>query len=268
MTIITSRQNPIVAKFREVTRSHRNERERILLEGSTLIDDARRANVPLEVAVFATDESKKRSRDSNVLANKLRLLGVDVILASNSVLAALSPAHEPSGAVAIGIHQPIALQNVFTDGGLVLAPIGVQDPGNVGAVIRSADAGSASGIVVTGGSADPFGWRALRGAMGSTFRLPVVDIDNLDQVVNMAKKYNTSVLAAVPKGGTSIYTVDLTGNKLVLLGNEGSGLNNQVVSYADNLITVPMRDPVNSLNTAVAASLIVYEANRQRKHKL
>jgi len=265
VTIITSRQNSIVARFREVTRSHRNNRERILLEGLTLINDARKANVPLEVAVFSTDESKKRSRELHTLANRLKLLGVDVIRASNSVLEALSPAHEPSGVVAIGIHQPIALRNVFADGGLVLAPIGVQDPGNVGAIIRSADAGSASGIVVTGGSADPFGWRALRGAMGSTFRLPVVDIDNLDRVVNMARKRNASVLAAVPKGGSSIYTIDLTGDLLVLLGNESSGLNSQVASYANNLITVPMRNSVNSLNTAVAASLIIYEANRQRK---
>ena len=167
--------------------------------------------------------------------------------------------------MAIATHRPIALRHVLNGRGLTLAPVGVQDPGNVGAIIRAADAGAASGVVVTAGSADPFGWRALRGAMGSSFRLPVADIDHVHAAVEAARERGIGVVAAVPRGGSSLYTLDLTKPLLVLLGSEGSGLDDDVVSLADARMTIPMRPPVQSLNTAVAAALIVYEARRQRR---
>ena len=265
MKTITSRQNPLVARFRAVARAHRSNRQQILLEGTRLIDDAREAGTPLEVAVVSSGELRRRNRKLMALSDALAGGGVEVVAASDAVLAALSPVRSPSGAVAIAAHRPRALRDVFTSRGLVLALVGVKDPGNVGAIVRAADAGAVSGVLVTAGSADPFGWRALRGAMGSSFRLPVVDVDNIGLTVEAARERGAGVLAAVPRGGASLYSIDLTRPQLVLLGSEGSGLNDEVVSLADTWLTVPMRQPVQSLNTAVAAALIIYEARRQRR---
>ncbi len=197
------------------------------------------------------------------LADALAASGADVFAASESVLAAASPVRTPSGAVALATHRPHAPEQIMDDlrRGLVVGVVGVQDPGNVGAIVRAADAGAARAVVVTGGSADPFGWRALRGAMGSSFRLPVTAIDDIRSLVEDVRARGIPVVAAVPRGGTGMYEADLTGSRLVLLGQEGAGLSQDV--GADVRVSVPMRREVDSLNVAVAAALIIYEARRQ-----
>ena len=254
-----------MARFRAVAHARRSNRHHVLLDGARLIDDARKAGVRLEVAVFSLGALRHRDRLLANLADRLAKLGVEVMAASASVLAAVSPVRAPSGAVALASHRPATLKQAFARSGLVLAPVGVQDPGNVGAIIRAGDAGAAAGVLVTDGSADPFSWRSLRGAMGSTFRLPVVDIGDVGAAIDAARRHGATVLAAVPRGGSSLYDTDLTPPRLVLLGGEGSGLSREIVKAADGRISIPMRRPVESLNTATAAAVIVYEARRQRQ---
>ena len=148
----------------------------------------------------------------------------------------------------------------------VVAPVGVQDPGNLGAIIRTAEAAGAAGVAVTGRSADPFGWKALRGAMGSTFRLPVADGGDPAAVVEAARAAGFRVLAAVPRGGPAPHEADLGGRRLLLVGGEGAGLR-PVADLADAAISVPMAPPVDSLNVAVAAGVILYEARRQHARR-
>jgi TrmH family RNA methyltransferase len=140
----------------------------------------------------------------------------------------------------------------------------VQEPGNVGAIVRVAEAGGASGVVATGGSADPFGWKALRGSMGSALRLPVVAADDAAEVVAEARRRGCRIVATTPRGGRSPVEVDLTQATAVLIGGEGAGLPRTLVERASDRISIPMAPPVDSLNAAVTAALVVYEARRQR----
>ena len=267
MKKITSRQNPLVARFRAAARTNRSNRSQILLDGTKLVEDALAAGVSIDVAVVSSAELRKNNRKFTSLAHNLEANGVTVAAATNEVLSSMSPVSSPSGFVAIAAHRPVRLQDVYRRRGLTLAPVGVQDPGNVGAIIRAADAAGASGVVVSSGSADPFGWRALRGAMGSSFRLPVADINHISAAVDAAHERGIDVIAAVPRGGRSLYAFDLTEPKLIFLGSEGAGLDDEILALADARLTVPMRQHVQSLNAAVAASLIVYEARRQRTRR-
>jgi len=140
----------------------------------------------------------------------------------------------------------------------------MQDPGNLGAIVRVTEAAGASGIAVAGRSADPLGWKALRGAMGSAFRLPIVLHRELDDAIAAVRAAGCSVIATVPRGGTSVFEADLTQAVAVLVGGEGAGLPPAVVQNADWRLTIPMEPPVESLNAAVTAALILYEARRQR----
>lgn len=264
MRTITSRRNPVVAAFRAAERSRRTGRQHLLLDGARLIDDAHRAGWPLQLAVFSSAALGHRGGRLAGLARRLESAGVAVNAVSAPVLSAISPVRSPGGAVALAHHRPGRVERAFARAGLVLAPVGVQDPGNLGALIRAADAGAAAGVLVTDGSADPFGWRALRGAMGSTFRLPVVDVGPAGAAIDAARAHGATVLAAVPRGGSSVYEVDLRRPSLVLVGGEGGGLAAGTAGLADGRISVPMRESVESLNAAVAAALIVYEARRQR----
>ena len=141
----------------------------------------------------------------------------------------------------------------------------VQDPGNVGAIARVAEAGGATGLIAAGASADPFGWKALRGSMGSSLRLPVVSASAAEAIAD-ARRHDCRIVAAVPRDGRTLYDAQLGGPVAILIGGEGAGLPPALCDSADERVTIPMAPPVESLNTAVAAALVVYEARRQRAH--
>ena len=262
MEQITSRCNPIVARFRQIARATTPTERTVLIEGPRLIEEALAAGVQVELVAVSTATATAR-RPAAVL-DRLDPAATRLVRVSPSVMEALSPVSTPSGLVALGTLQPAGFGAAAPPPRpLVIGLLGVQDPGNTGAVIRAVEAGGATGVVTVGG-ADPYGWKALRGSMGSAFRLPVVR--NLDPAGTLAEADTRGlrVLAAVPRGGTPVSDSNLRGPCLVWLGGEGGGLDTGVVDTADDVVSIPMHPPVESLNIAVAAALIVYEAARQR----
>jgi TrmH family RNA methyltransferase len=260
MERISSRHNPLVKRFRDLARAVGAD-DALLLDGQHLVEEALASDVPIEVAAFAEKHAQGRLL---TLAAKTRLAGAKTIAVTDQVLAALSPVQHPSGVVAIARRPPQTIEQVFARRPqLVVLLSEVQDPGNVGAIIRAAEACGATGLVSGVATADPFGWKALRGAMGSTFRLPVAR-EPIDDALQAAHETGVRVFAAVPRGGTPLPECDLSGPAAILLGGEGGGLAGAWLDAADERLTIPMRGQVDSLNVAIAAALILYEASRQR----
>lgn len=182
----------------------------------------------------------------------------------SAVVEAASPVRSPSGVVAIAHWTPAPIGRIFdADPPFVLGLVDVQDPGNLGAAIRAADALEAGGVIAIDRSADPAGWKALRGAMGGTFRIGVAR-GSLAEAVAGARARGWRIAATAAGQRSTVDTVDLTGPWLVLLGNEGAGLAESARRAADVLLSIPMRTGVESLNVAVTAALIAAEARRQR----
>ncbi len=258
---ITSRQNALVTRFRDAARRPGGADDLVLVEGATLVGEASRAGWVIEAAAF-TDKALANPEAARLFA----ALSPDVtrVLVADKVIEAMSPARTPSGVVGLARAARHTLEGVLqTAAPLVVVAVDVQDPGNVGAIIRAAEAAGATGVVATGSSADPFGWKALRGAMGSTFRLPVVLLPAVDEAVTACRARGLHVIATA-LDGTPIDRVALDGPCAVLVGAEGTGLPQAVVDAADARLTIPMQAPVESLNVAVAAAIILYEARRQR----
>ena len=184
---------------------------------------------------------------------------------SGSVMDAVSPVKTPTGIVALA-ERPVADAEAPYDGpaALVVSAVDVQDPGNLGAIVRVSEAAGATGFVAAGGSANPFGWKALRGSMGSTLRLPVFSEVTAEDALADARRHGCRIIAAVPRDGRSLFDADLAGPLHLLIGGEGRGLPPGLADSADERVTIPMQAPVESLNAAVTAALIVYEARRQR----
>jgi RNA methyltransferase, TrmH family len=147
---------------------------------------------------------------------------------------------------------------------LVVAGVDIQEPGNVGAIVRAAEACGATGVALCGASADPFGWKALRGSMGSALRLPVASGLSLDATLQALRERGVRIIATLPSGGHRPETLDFRQPTALLFGGEGPGLPTSVLAAADHRVSVPMRAPVESLNVAVAVALLTYEAARQR----
>lgn len=151
---------------------------------------------------------------------------------------------------------------------LLVIAVDVQDPGNLGAIVRTCEAAGATGVVVAGASADPFSWKALRGSMGSAFRLPIVPrMAGIDAVAACARQ-GFQVVASGARSGRSLFEIDWTRPSALIVGNEGSGLPSELTASAGVLMTIPMNTPVESLNVSVAAALVLYEALRQRSGRL
>lgn len=261
MDPITSRSNQIVARFRRVSRQIAPTESTVLLEGPRLIEEALAAGVRLELIAVSTSLASGHSRTG--LIDRLTPV-TQVIPVSPTVMDALSPVSNPSGLVALATLPPARLDDMAdSPRPLVVGLHGVQDPGNIGAVIRTVEAGGASGVITVGG-ADPYSWKALRGSMGSTFRIPVTRALSPEVIGHEATTRGWKVIATVPRGGTWLTETDLGEPCLLWLGSEGTGLDQNIVAAADAVLSIPMREPVKSLNLAVTAALIIYEAARQR----
>lgn len=266
METVTNRRNALVARFRSATVTNRRSRTHLLLDGQRLVADAMRAGVALETVVVAAAALRRGDRALSTLIGDCARDGIRAVAGSDRVMAAVSPLRSPSSVVALATHRPPSVDGVLDRGarGCLIAPIGVQDPGNVGAIVRAAEAAAAGGVIVAAAGADPFGWKALRGAMGSTFRVPVADAGAGSDLPERARRTGCTVLATAPRGGRSMYDLDLTQPLLVLIGGEGGGVERPVFESADAVVSIPMAGGVESLNAAVAAALIAYEARRQR----
>jgi TrmH family RNA methyltransferase len=261
MERISSRHNPIVKRFRDVARGAAGDG--MLLDGEHLIQEALASGIDLSLLAIA-----ERFADSSVASNAVKA-GTRIVIVDDEVLAAVSPVRTPSGMVAIAPRPACSLEQVLATGPpLVVVLHDVQDPGNVGAIARASEACGATGLVCTEGTADPFGWKALRGAMGSTLRLPTAAKQSIVGALAAARAHRLTIFALTARSGVALPECDFRQPAAILLGGEGAGLPAELVDAADACITIPMRAPVESLNVAVAAALVVYEADRQRSASL
>jgi TrmH family RNA methyltransferase len=271
MTGAVTRQHSSVKRYRALAAAPGGsglDRE-LLLDGVHLLAEAHASGLNVDTAAFehaALDQPAARR-----LAERLAASGADVLIVSRNVLEAMSPVKTPSGAVGIARHSLVSLRDALAPPGgalgrspaLVVVAHDVQDPGNVGALLRSAEAAGATAFVASGSTADPLGWKALRGSMGSALRVPIARAD-IQTTLRGCADAAIQVAALVPRGGEPLFAAELRSPMALLLGSEGCGLPPEIAGRADRRLSIPMRGPIESLNVAVAAALVLYEAFRQR----
>ncbi len=256
MRAVTSRQHPFVQQCRQLA-AGRGDAGAVLLDGPHLIEDAVAASIDI-VGVLIDDRGTS-------LLPLLRSRGIPVHETSRQVLEAAAPVRTASGVVAIARWAPAPASELLAlPHPTLVGLVGVQDPGNVGNIIRSAEALGASGVIALDGTAAPAGWKALRGAMGATFRLPV-GIGALDDVLTAARERGIRLAATVPAGGVPPDARSLAAPILVLIGSEGAGLPAHIVTACDVHVTLPMRPSANSLNAATSAAIVLWELTRQAR---
>jgi TrmH family RNA methyltransferase len=261
MQRIASRQNPIVARYRDIARGQPSDS--MLLDGAHLVSEALAAGVPIRHVAVASEALERD--DIRAIVETVAGRGIDIAAASTAVMQAISPVRSSSPIVAIGERPAADIARLYgADGALIVITADVQDPGNVGAIVRVAEAGGARGLVAAGGTANPFGWKALRGSMGSALRLPIAVDPAADHAVADARRHGCRLVALVARGGQPHSESDLRGRVAILVGGEGAGIAQSLVDTADAQVTIPMERPVESLNAAVAAAVLIYEARRQR----
>lgn len=183
---------------------------------------------------------------------------------ADHVMEKLADTRSPQGMVAV-VSMPVSgsLDAKDRDDPLIFLLDGVQDPGNVGTIIRTAEAVGAAEVILSRDSADPYSPKVVRSTMGAIFRVPLRIEDDLPSLLWEMKQRKIRI-CGMHLSGTDFYRMDLTGPLTVLIGSEGNGLSPEVAAEADTLLRIPMDGQVESLNAAVSAAVVGYEAYRQR----
>ena len=261
--MITSRQHPIVKEFRDLARG---AGPLMLLDGWHLLGEAADARVAVEkIAICGPPTAKEKA-----VVDRLRRAGAQVVDVSGTVLNALSPVNSPTGVVASARIPSVTSASVLTPApALVLAAAGLQDPGNAGAIIRSAAAAGATGVVLDELSADPWGWKALRASMGSAFHVP----GRAQPRARGADRANGAAPACASSppcraAARRCTTSTSRSRPRCCSAAKAPACPTIWSTAADTRVSIPMHGAIESLNAAVAAAVLFYEAQRQRASAL
>ena len=261
---IRSRSNPLVQRLRALKeKGLRGGDGLMLLEGGRLVAEAMAAGLDMvEAAASARfGDAAPEARVVEALASR----GVPLRRMESGLLASLSELETSPGLLAIARRPAFEEEALFRGVPLLVIAVGLQNPGNVGGLLRSAEAAGATGAYLTEGTADPFSWKALRGSMGSALRLPHVRGLSARSALDRARERGLQVVATNAHASSAYDEVDFRRPVALLFGAEGSGLAGELAASADRRVRIPMQGPVESLNVGVAAGVLLFEAARQRR---
>ena len=257
--ILTSIQNPLVKQARKLHRAKERQKQNLLLlEGTNLIKAACQVDYRLDI-IFHTD---RWSTNHQRLCSELAQKGFRLQPVSPEVLNAIATTVNPDGVVAIAPRRPQQEpQASQTQLGIALERL--QDPGNLGTIIRSAVATQVDSLWLSNDSVDIHNPKVLRASVGEWFGLSIATNQNLVEVVKQHQQHGVRVIATTSNASKDYWDVDFSHPSLILLGNEGAGLSEELISLADERVKIPLANNVESLNVAIATALLLYEVQRQ-----
>ncbi len=261
---ITSLQNPVVKRVRalEADRVLRERQGLYLAWGLHLAQEALAARVPVTQALVG--DALQQSAEGGAILRALESVRTPIVLVGSRVLESIVPGASDQGILLIVRRPRVDLPRLLaTLPTLLLAAHGVQDPGNLGSIIRSARGFGSSAVIVLRGSADPFGSRAVRAAMGAPFTLPIVEAA-APEALDALLRAGLAIVATDPAGERLPSEIDLGAPTAIVVGNEGAGLPTTILQAASARVRIPMAAGVESLNVHAAAVTLLYEAARQR----
>lgn len=264
--VITSRSNAKVRRARDV-RDGRARRE-IFVEGVRLCEEALSADLEIHEAL-ATQKISGDERGRKIL-EEIAGRGVPVSLISEEVMNYISATKATQGVILIARRPATGkevLERNLDSNPLIVVIHGMNNPSNAGAILRTAEAAGAYGLIATTGTTYLFAPKALRGAMGSSFRLPLWLGAEFSEAVRWCRKHGIATVATAAGGAKTFSEIDWTLPRAIIIGPEASGLTREEIAASDESARIPMREPVESLNAAVACGIILYEAARQRERK-
>lgn len=261
-----SSRNPRIAEIRALARQRRARAEsgRFLVEGPKLIAEALASAVQVE-AIFVDSANGWDSTDVGALVDDAYNLEVELYELDPGVLEKVGASRSPQPVIAVAEMPVHSFDDIADDASLVLVAVDVNDPGNMGTLMRSAVAAGANAIVSLGNSVDVFSPKTVRASAGAMFHVPViVESDSTAGLETLAAKGFIRIGTA-GEAEQSLTATDLTRQVAVVMGSEAHGLSQSLGPVIDEWVSIPMAGPTESLNVAMAATIVLYESLRQRQ---
>lgn len=260
---ITSRDNSLLRQAREVRDG--KAPDSIFVEGLRLCEEALRSNLNIEAVIYSENIARK-DRAANLI-QKLESIAPQAASVSEKLLESISYTKTPQGIVVIAARPQLTeaqFKATQPKNPLLVVLHGINNPVNVGAILRTSEAAGSTGVIATKGTSDPFSPKSLRGAMGATFRLPVWTGAEFREVIDWCRTHSIQTASAVTNATRSFVDFDWRIPTALVMGAESAGLSEIEVAATDESVAIPMQGSTESLNVAVAAGVLLYEAYRQR----
>ena len=263
---VSSKDNSAIKYLRSLADpKHRKKEQAFLIEGVKMVEEALRDGAGVTMIVAAPVLVQHHGKGVLKLAESR---GADLLWISERLMDAVSESKTPQPVMAVVRMKQHSREELLAHSAkFIVVAHRLQDPGNLGTIIRTAEAAGASGIALTENTVDPYNAKSVRASMGSILRLPVVSVGDLQTFLKTCTVKGFQTAATVVTGEKTHFDVDLTKPTVMVLGQEGAGLSEDIIAGIDLRVRIPMAETIDSLNVATAAAVILYEALRQRLGK-
>ena len=264
MQVISSKDNEIIKNIRKLKeKKYRDLENAYLIEGIKIVKEAIAENAKIKQIIMCEDFADNVELDKDTL---YELAKHNLIYVTRNIMDSLSDVKTPQGI--IGVVEKNKIEEIIETKvdykqDIIIALDGVQDPGNLGTIIRTADSANLNQIIISKTSADPYNPKVVRSTMGAIFRVNIIETENIVEELQKTKANGFKVMVTSLDSSKSIYKTEFN-KKVIVIGNEANGVTKEVQNIADEKVKIPMLGKTESLNASVAASIMIYEYVRRK----
>lgn len=263
MQVITSKDNEVIKSIRKLKdKKYREIENKYIVEGIKLIEEAIEEKAKIDTVVVCEDCVENDTIEQKLL---YEIAKHNCVYVSEKVFNAVTEVTNPQGILAV-INKENKESDINYDEDVIVVLDGIQDPGNLGTILRTVDSVGLSQIVVSNKTADAYNPKVVRSTMGAIYRVKVIESNDLVKTLKEIKKHKYKVLATSLDTNESLYDVDFK-KKVIVIGNEANGVSKEILDIADEKIKIPMLGKTESLNASVATGVILYEYVRKKINK-
>ena len=263
MQIITSKDNELIKHIRKLKdKKYRDEYNEYVVEGIKIVEEAVKENVKIKQIIICNDTTKTYEIPTHIM---LEIAKYECIYVTDKIFNLITQVTNPQGIMAI-IEKNSEKNQIDYTQDIILVLDDVQDPGNLGTILRTADSIGLNQIVVSKGTADAFNSKVVRSTMGAIFRIKIIETQDLIRTIKEMKKHHFKLMVTSLQTENSIYDINFN-KKIIVIGNEANGVSKEIQDMADEKAKIPMLGRTESLNASVAAGIVMYEYVRQKIKK-
>lgn len=263
MQTITSKDNELIKHIRKLKdKKYRDESNEYVVEGVKLVEEAVKENAKIKQIIVCEDTTRTYEIPTHIM---LEIARYECISVSNKIFNIITQVTNPQGITAI-IEKNAQDAQIDYSQDIIVVLDDVQDPGNLGTILRTVDSIGLNQIIVSKGTADAFNSKVVRSTMGAIFRIKIIEVENLAQAIKEMRKHHFKLMVTSLQTKNSIYDIDFN-KKIIVIGNEANGVSKEIQDMADEKAKIPMLGRTESLNASVAAGVVMYEYVRQKLNK-
>ena len=260
MQVISSKDNELIKHIKKLKdKKYRDENNEYIVEGVKLIEEAVQEKARIKKIIVCEDTTRTYEIPTHVM---LEIAKYECVYVTDKIFSSITQVTNPQGVMAI-IEKNSENQEIDYTQDIIIALDNVQDPGNLGTILRTVDSIGLNQIIVSKDTVDAFNSKVVRSTMGAIFRVKIIEVENLIQTIKEMRKHHFKLLVTSLQTENSIYDIEFN-KKIIVIGNESNGVSKEIQDMADEKTKIPMLGKTESLNASVAAGVVMYEYLRQK----